>query len=385
MTVASGYPFRGWPWSAPRTAKATSMGLWKTTMRLATLAIALWLTPAVGITACEAEPPPSVWFMPAGNSPDVNALFKYPDQWSRVRAQVNAFAFSPGQLQPAKPNRAALLPDLKAVDAFRQVTNWGLQTVIGVPALKEWDCVARQTPAVTLESMRTVYAAGGKVHFLDMDEPLISALGLNTPVCHLGTDAAAAEVAAYIHTVTADPDVVRSGVIPQFIDTEAYPSLTVPQIETWLQSLTRLGVKPAAFHLDVNVNYIDINPPLKARLAADLQELQRYLAQAAIPFGVIIWSGYDPVRNDQEYYDHAMTWTRALHAAIGRPDRVIFASWVRRCSLTLPCQGRDLGCSPSDSDGCGSVSVPLNLPEDSPGVFSHTKLMHDALALLAGP
>ncbi len=358
------------------------MDIRKATMRIA---VALLLASAVGAVECAAETPLSVWFMPAGNSPDVAALFTGPDQWSQVRAQVNAFAFSPGQLQSAAPNRPALLPGLQAVDAFRKVTAWGLQTVVGVPALKEWDCAVRQTPAVTVGLMKAVYSAGGKVHFLDMDEPLISALGLNKPVCRLDMDAAAAEVAAYIQSVQADPAVVASGVTPGFVDTEAYPSLNIQRIETWLQALARRGVKPAAFHLDANVNYIDIHPADKARLVADLRELQRYLAQAGIPFGVIIWSGYDPVRNDQEYYGHAMTWTQTLHAAIGRPDRVIFASWVRRCSLTLPCHGRDLPCSPADPGGCGSVSVPLNLPPDDPAVFSHTRLVHDAIALLTGP
>ena len=356
----------------------------RTTIRIVTLVIALLLAPALGIKASRANPL-SVWFMPAGNSPDVATLFKEPGQWSRVRAQVNAFAFSPGQLQPAEPNRASLLPALQAVNAFRQVTAWGLQTVIGVPALKEWDCAARRTPSETVKLMKTVYAGGGKVHFLDMDEPLISALGLNRQICHLDMDAAATEVAAYIHAITADPAVVASGVTPGFIDTEAYPSLSVQQIETWLQALARSGIKPAAFHLDANVNYIDIHPAAKARLMPDLRELQRYLAQANIPFGVIIWSGYDPVRNDQEYYDHAMTWVRTLHAAIGRPDRAIFASWVSRCSLTLSCDGPNRRCSPSDPAYCGSVSVPFNLPEDGPGVFSHTRLVRDALALLTGP
>lgn len=361
------------------------IGIRKTTMRIATMAIALLLALAAGATECSAKTPLSVWFMPAGNSPDITALFTMPDRWSRTRAQVNALAFGPGQLQPAAPNRPALLPALQAADAFRKVTAWGLETVVGVPALKEWDCAARQTPVVTIGLMKAVYSSGGKVHLLDMDEPLISALGLNRPVCHLDMNAAATEVAAYIHAVTADPAVVASGVTPGFIDTEAYPSLSVRQIETWLQALTRIGAKPAAFHLDANVNYIDIHPADKARLMADLQELQRYLAQANIPFGVIVWSGYDPVRNDQEYYGHAMTWVRTMHAAIGRPDRVIFASWVRRCSLTLPCHGSDLPCSPSDPAGCGSVSVPFNLPEDGPGVFSHARLVQDAMAVLAGP
>ena len=353
-------------------------------MRAALMSLLTAIVGSDGVAKVAAQAPLSVWFQPAGHSRDIDDLFRRPDKWRQSRALVNAFGFGEGQLRRAAPGRPSLLPGLLAVDAFRKVGNWGLDTVLGVPALKEWDCTTHQTAAQTIRMMQIVYKAGGKVQFLDMDEPLISALGLNRPVCHLNIDQAAGEIAAYTHSVLADRDVLASGLAPRFFDTEAYPSLSVQQIETWLKALARNGAKPAGFNLDANVNAIDINPPAKARLAADLQELQRFLANQGVTFGIIIWSGYDPVRSSKEYYDHAMNWTRTIHAAIGRPDRVIFSSWVTRCSLTGDCHGPRRGCSSSDPDDCGSVSVPRNLPENDPRVFSHTRLIIDAIAVLTG-
>jgi hypothetical protein len=39
-------------------------------------------------------------------------------------------------------------------------------------------------------------------------------------------------------------------------------------------------------------------------------------------------------------------------------------------------------CAPTDPPTCGKNSVPANLPESGAGVFSHTKLIDDALGVL---
>jgi hypothetical protein len=58
-----------------------------------------------------------------------------------------------------------------------------------------------------------------------------------------------------------------------------------------------------------------------------------------------------------------MEWVETVKTAIGRPDDVIFQSWQ--------------GPAPS-----GHHEVPTNLPESDPGIFSHTRLILDSLALL---
>jgi len=333
-------------------------------------------------TVSAANPPLAVWFMPAGQSPDTNDLFTKPEEWAKTRSLISAFVFSPGQVQPAPAGHDSLLADLSAVDAFRVLKTWGMKIALGVPALKEWDCTGRQTAAIAIAEMKTVYNRGGTVQYLGMDEPLISALGLNKPICHLDINEAAAIVAKFARTISADPTVRASGTIPEIIDTEAYPSLTVEQIKSWIDALLGSGFKPAAFDLDVNVNYVNIHRELKSRLSNDLQNLQKFLRKKDIPFGIIIWSGYDPLRSDKAYYEHAMDWVRIIHDAIGRPDRVIFASWVTRCSLTESCRGPKLKCSRADPAYCNKMSVPLNLPENGQNAFSHTRLVMDGTKLL---
>jgi hypothetical protein len=55
-------------------------------------------------------------------------------------------------------------------------------------------------------------------------------------------------------------------------------------------------------------------------------------------------------------------WVRTVGEAVGRPEDVIFQSWL-------------------EGEG-GRQDVPVNLPEDDPAVYSHTRLLDDSLALL---
>jgi hypothetical protein len=323
----------------------------------------------------------SVWFMPTSYSPDINDLFSYPNQWPKARALVDALVFSPSHIE----GQHSLLSGLLAVDAFRRPKAWGIDTVLVVPSLKEWDCAASHTDAISVRIMKKIFAAGGSIQFLEMDEPLLSALGLNTPVCHLGVDTAAQEVAHYANSVTNDSSVRESGSVPKIIDIEPYPALSVAQMEAWLIALENHGFKPAGLNLDPNARFIDTHAEIKARFAGDLCDLRDFLRKHEISFGIIIWSGYDPLRNDKEYYDHAMDLAHTIHMAIGRPDRVVFKSWVKRCSLTEPCKGPNIKCASTDPMYCGTMSIPLNLPEHGTGVFSHTRLIKDATSILVGP
>jgi hypothetical protein len=126
------------------------------------------------ITAAARQSALSVWFLPAGYSPDIVELFTKPEEWKEARSRIDTSMFGPGQVQSASPKRDSPLNSLLAADAFRLPAKWGLKIALGVPALKEWDCEGRQTPAIAVEEMKTVYNAGGTVQFIDMDEPLIS-------------------------------------------------------------------------------------------------------------------------------------------------------------------------------------------------------------------
>ncbi|QLH38463.1 MAG: hypothetical protein HWD60_05170 [Defluviicoccus sp.] len=140
------------------------------------------------------------------------------------------------------------------------------------------------------------------------------------------------------------------------------------------------------FHLDINVHYVDVHPEID--LSADLRALKTFYRSEGIPFGIIFWSGYGPLNSDRAYYDHTMNLVRRVKAAIGQPDQVIFQSWIKRSSVscgTADEQCRSISCTPEDPPYCGQKSIPLNLPEDDPNAFTHTRLINDATNVLNQP
>lgn len=118
---------------------------------------------------------------------------------------------------------------------------------------------------------------------------------------------------------------------------------------------------PAYFHLDVNM--------VQARMegtdvAGDLQRLSRFFLDREIPFGVIFTSNtnWDAASN-RAYFDSTMEWTRIVNDAIGRPQHVVFNSW--------------LGPGPN-----GVHVFPFNLPENDLAEYSHTRLINEGLEVL---
>jgi hypothetical protein len=115
---------------------------------------------------------------------------------------------------------------------------------------------------------------------------------------------------------------------------------------------------------------------------ADLRELRAFFEAERIPFGVIFWSGHDPENSDRSYYNHVIDWVKKAHSAIGKPDQSIFQSWVLRvsqsCVSGVPCGAKNTRCSPADPGYCGLHRVPVNLLENNPQVFSHTRLVSES-------
>jgi hypothetical protein len=139
--------------------------------------------------------------------------------------------------------------------------------------------------------------------------------------------------------------------------------------------------------MDANVHFLDVHPDID--LAAGLRAYRDFFKGQNMPFGVIFWSGYDPAPTDEAYYNRVMAWVRRVHAAIGAPDQSVFQSWVSRsipkCTDTdMECNVSKLSCPPGDKAGCGEKSVPINLPENDPRIYSHTRLISDASKTLAG-
>jgi hypothetical protein len=350
------------------------------------------LTPAVaqkpGVS--NATPFPAVWFNAAPESQDFLDLFRRPELWAQARRQIQVLHFGPRQMDGGRALVANNLSDIVAADAFRKLRAWGIQTAIGAPAVKEWDCTGATEEAYTVREILNVAKAGGTVDWITMDEPLVAGTGINKKsTCRISMDETAAEVATYVRHILADPQVLAAGPAPRFVDVEPYPGVDLALLQQWTKTLQAHGFRPAGLFLDVNIRFAELHPELYARMAGDLRTLSSFLHAGHIAFGVIFWSGWDPLGSDAAYYQRVIDWVKFVHQAIGQADAAVFSSWVTRCDGRnaggdFACSRTNLGCSPSDKY-CGQKSVPINLPDNDPKIFSHTRLIIQSLGILRGP
>jgi hypothetical protein len=343
---------------------------------LAAVTVALFLAVCGDVPATTAaRPVVQAWLGPDNDTPDLLDLFSDPQLWSNARAQISVLKLGPQQVGGSNPTHINTLADLSKVKAFQLLRSWGISLAIEVPSIVGRDCSTRNAVEYTLRLVRSVRAAGGIVRIASMADPL--AAGKNA--CGDAFEDSAAKTAAYIKEVKASEPTLEIG------DIEAYPLDRPVQLEQWVTELIRRGAKPAFFHLDANIHFLDVHPNID--VAGDLRSLKAFLKAQGIPFGIIFWSGYDPEPTDQAYFDRTMAWVRRVHAAIGAPDQAIFQSWIRR---SYPgCADTDQSCNPPhplrcppSATGCGLKSVPVNLPEGNQAAFSLTRLANQALGTL---
>jgi hypothetical protein len=320
----------------------------------------------------------SIWFGPDNDTADLLDLFKQPQLWVEARSKLSVLKLGPQQVSDGGPPHPNNLSDMRSANAFQLLRSWGIKLAIEAPAIKKWDCTGANALDYTLKLVRNVEQSGGRVDFISMDGPLIDAMR----DCGDTLETAAAKTATYIRGLKSQLPDVEIG------ESEPYPANSVDKIHRWYGALVGNGVQPTFFHMDANVHFLDIHREID--VASDLRGYSHFLRSHGIRFGVVFWSGYDPAPTDKAYYDRVMAWVKQVHAAMGAPDDWVFQSWVRRsaprCGDTeTDCNAAHLHCTATDPAGCGEKSVPINLPEDNPGVYSHTRLINEASKVLSGP
>jgi hypothetical protein len=294
--------------------------------------------------ACQSRP--QVWLVPNVGSPDMAALFARPEEWAEARQEVTVFAFYSDQVRSAEkcafcgPNTLA---NLAAVRAFTKLRLWHIQTAVSVNAIKPGDCAAEAALSEADRVVANIAAAGGRVSYLDMDEPLLSGLECGQPL-----EETVDHAARFMATLQRAYPEVWVG------DTEPYPHFRAATLEAWLDGLISGGQRPAFFHLDVDRRRAQ---RLGVDVGGDLLRLDTFCQTHGIPFGIIIWS--DEGGTDEAYYRDALQWVETVRGAMGQPEQLLFQSWV---------------ISPD-----GQLRVPTNLPDNDPAVFSHTRLLLDSL------
>ena len=325
---------------------------------------------------------PIVWFAPDSESPDLLDIFRYPARWESARAHVNVFKLSAQQLSPGKPHQVNNFQNLKDAHIFEALASWHISLAAETGAVKEWDCTGRLAALQTIGMLRNIAAAAGKVDYIAMDEPLLSGTG----PCKLSVAETAARTTLYARLVQEGRSNKGETPLLHLGDIEPYPSFSVQDLKDWINALQLQGIKLDFLHLDINVAYVDSHREI--RMEQDLVDLSSFMRSANIPFGIIFWSGHDPVNSDKLYYDYTMRFLSRVHRAIKAPDQVVFQSWVTRssgkCPMSTPTCAK-LRCSESDPPYCSKKSIPLNLPDTGAATFSHTKLIRDGLAALESP
>ncbi len=317
----------------------------------------------LGPTPIPPTPVPSdlVWFGPNFGSRDYAELFTKPEQWRLARGKVNVFKFDQ---QSVLENFCAICGDnilhtFVNVNAFRKLNDWGIATALTVGAVKEWGCTGTEEFRAANVAIQNIQANGGVVTFLDMDEPFMG--GNYAPPgskpCGYTMEQTADATSRFIKQIKAAYPNLLVG------DTEPYPLFSVAELKQWTLALEARGVIPAYLHLDVDMVWARER---RLDVAGDLRMLSQFLQDRRIPFGVIFISDWTAAGSDRAYFDSTMGWIRAVNAAIGKPQHVIFNSWQ---------------AAPDDRENKRIHDVPINLPENAPAIYSHTRLLNEGLAV----
>ncbi len=299
-----------------------------------------------------------VWFAPNMGSHDYPELFTKPDQWSQARSRINVIKFYTQNVidAPCIICGTNTLNAFTKVQAFQKLNDWGTAIAIEVGAVKHYGCTGFEEFRGANAAIQNVQANGGTVSILDMDEPYIGGEAVvNGQTCGFTMEQSATVTSRFIQKVnTTYPNILVG-------DTEPYPYFSVSELEQWILALQARGVALAHFHLDVDMVWVRAD---RFDVTTDLQTLSQFLQEHKIPFGVIFISDWTAAGSDRAYFDSTMEWVRTVNNAIGRPQHVIFQSWQ---------------ADPDDRANQRLHKVPINLPENDPSVFSHTRLILEGL------
>ncbi len=294
-----------------------------------------------------------VWFGPNMGSTDFPELFSKPEEWSEARARIDVFKFHqrnviPGPCQLCGDN---YLDAFVNVQAFKNLKDWGIATGIDVGALKEYGCGKVEFRDANF-TIQNIESNGGSVSFLVMDEPYLGGewAPAGSQPCQFSMDQSADATSGFMKRVKTTYAKILVG------DTEPYPYFSVTELEQWILALEERGATPAFFHLDVDFWRVRVE---RQDVAADLKSLSEFFNEHGIPFGVIMTADWN-VKSNRTYFDSTMEWIRTVNEAVGKPQQVVFNSW--------------LGPAPS-----GLHEIPVNLPENEASIFSHTRLIIEGL------
>ena len=323
-------------------------------------------------------------FIPNFGTLDFLNLFTDFQSWQYVKSNIDGFGFFNHNLK-INPEcsfsncRNVNYSNLVGVDAFSILKNSGIKVSIEVDALKWHSCVALdRTVPVTRQLILNIENAGGEVDSLFMDQPLNGGqetlcqsstsvrivnscnecgTGETCRTCGYNMQQSAFQTAQYIKAIKKFRPEIKIG------DTEPYSKFSYNQIRDWTLALKAENVTLDSFRSDVG-----------SRQSSDivnLRQIKDFFVQQNIPYGIIYWSYVpstfiDNSARDREFFTRTFNWVNMVNNNNLDGSIQSFESW---------------DTSPSNSPYPGQT-VPINLPEVSSSIYSHTRLIIESLGLL---
>jgi len=177
----------------------------------------------------------------------------------------------------------------------------------------------------SLQMAKAIKSAGGKLHFIALDEPYFFGHFYDGPkACHWSAEKIATEVDEFIQAV--------KEIFPEVIVGDTEP-LTGPagakEYQEWLETFFSVnGYHLAFLHMDIDWS--------RPKWPQEVGSIEEYGNQIGVPVGIIYnGNGFDPT--DEAFLSATGERVKKLELAAGvQPDHVIFQSWSDKPDRVLP-------------------------------------------------
>src|SRR5262245_3791371 len=276
------------------------------------------------------------WFAPDLNA-DLVPLVTDVAAWEQTRARISTLQIYQGCVQAQHENELNVGPNyyprLVEDNFFLELLRFSRCLAIEAAAVKAWTPDGIQAADNLRYVIDQVRAAGGEVHHISFDEPLMGRLDCNPPV-------------SFDDCVTATKRCVHQAVsqnVPAGLIT-AYPATPVSDVISFCEQIS-----PTFLHVDIDQQAC--GNLRRSQIETDLRRMVDQCRAWGLPFGMILHGqrGDTP----ETYHDEALSFQKWVFKRLGRdhrPDRCIVQSWKQ-------------------------VPLPVTLPETTP--LTHTALFNE--------
>jgi len=284
-----------------------------------------------------------VWMMPPGPGPGpgepptllaLRDFYLHPDDWKQTRAAMTAKTVGVFASSPYKITKVFTPDEMRQFG--QMLKGWNIRFGLEIESVRgtpDWrtgqDAFDRQ-----YKEFDNIQANGLPIYGFAMDGPYCSVVYQN----HRSRDEAIRETANFIALMRKHYPNARIG------DIEPYPTLTVPELVSWVKDLQaklkEMNVRGIDFlRLDFNWTHVMLGDQGNWR---DVKRLEMACREIGVPFSLIYWAPpYGSFRrlgiaDDSTWYT-CVIWQGYSYALVnGSPDQYVLESWIGTPSAGTP-------------------------------------------------